>query len=114
VRVRLNEPTHLPELGGEGYRITVEDTGVGIAEDQLDKIFQSFYQVDSSSTREYGGAGLGLAIVRSYVEGHGGRISVSSIPGKGSCFVILLPMLPTAATQAQVEPPGSELPQDRF
>jgi signal transduction histidine kinase len=114
VRVQLSQPGAHPGLEGEGFRIAVEDTGLGIAPDQLEKIFQSFYQVDSSSTREFGGAGLGLAIVRSYVEGHGGRVGVTSQAGKGSCFSVVLPMLPAAATQSQVTPPGLDPTPDRF
>jgi signal transduction histidine kinase len=59
-------------------------------------------------------AGLGLAIVRSYVEGHGGKVGVTSQAGKGSCFTVLLPMLPAAATQSQVIPPGLDPTPDRF
>jgi len=74
------------------FEVAVTDTGVGIASDQLDRIFDTFYQVDSSSTREYGGAGLGLAIVKSYVEAHGGRVRVTSDPGKGSTFTLVFPV----------------------
>jgi signal transduction histidine kinase len=62
------------------------DTGIGIPEDKLDKIFDKFYQVDSSGKRKYGGCGLGLAISKSIIELHGGRIWVESKVGKGSKF----------------------------
>jgi signal transduction histidine kinase len=75
----------------EYFALVVEDTGIGIASDQQERIFDTFYQVDGSSTREYGGAGLGLSIVRSYVEAHGGEVLVESEPGKGSRFTIILP-----------------------
>ena len=72
-------------------RIEVEDSGVGIPEDKLGRIFERFYQVDNSSTREYGGTGLGLSIVKSLVEAHRGSIGVESNVGKGSRFTVLLP-----------------------
>ena len=103
-----------PELGKSGYRISVQDSGVGIAEDQHSKIFQSFYQVDSSSTREFGGAGLGLAIVKSFVEGHGGVVMVSSEPGSGARFTAVLPEK-AIVMQASIPPPVPATPvDDRF
>jgi signal transduction histidine kinase len=72
----------------------VSDTGIGIAPDQLGKIFDAFYQVDGSSTREYGGAGLGLAIAKNLVEAHHGTIRVESTPQRGSTFFVTLPQLP--------------------
>jgi len=78
----------------EAFVLAVEDTGVGIPRDQRDHVFDSFYQVDNSSTREYGGAGLGLAIVRAYVQAHGGEVRLESEEGKGSAFRMLLPYEP--------------------
>jgi signal transduction histidine kinase len=80
-------------VGGDEGEITlqVEDTGIGIPEHSLDRIFERFYQVDSSLVRRYGGAGLGLAICKSIVEWHGGRIEAKSTPGRGSCFTVALP-----------------------
>ncbi|PTL82940.1 ATP-binding protein [Vitiosangium sp. GDMCC 1.1324] len=107
VDVRLSELGNQLELGLAGYRIEVEDSGVGIPEDQRERIFQSFYQVDDSPTREYGGAGLGLAIVKSYVEGHGGQVAVTSELGRGSCFRVVLPKEPPQSSQglAFIPPP---------
>lgn len=105
VSVLLSERGHQPELDADGYRITVEDTGVGIPADQFDRIFDSFYQVDSSSTREFGGAGLGLAIVKSFVEGHGGVVRVSSEAPQGARFTAILPTTPAQTKTTQILPP---------
>jgi len=70
----------------------VADTGIGIAEDQFDKIFEDFYQVEPSLTRRFEGLGLGLPIVKGMVETHNGNIMVESVPGKGSQFIVILPI----------------------
>ena len=72
--------------------IEVEDTGIGIPAHELTRIFDSFYQVDGSSTREYGGTGLGLAIAKGITLAHGGFIEVESEVGKGSVFRVILPV----------------------
>jgi two-component system OmpR family sensor kinase len=69
----------------------VNDNGIGIAADELPKIFDAFYQVDGSSTREYGGAGLGLSIAKSLVEAHHGAIRVESQLGRGTTFFVTIP-----------------------
>ncbi len=74
--------------------IAVEDFGAGIPGDALGRVFDPFTQIDGSSTREHGGAGLGLTIVKHYVEAHGGHVTVTSNPGEGSRFTIRLPIQP--------------------
>ena len=74
------------DAGFVEVRFTVADTGIGIAADRIDRLFQSFSQVDASTTRKYGGTGLGLAICRRLAEMLGGNIWVDSDPGKGSRF----------------------------
>jgi two-component system sensor histidine kinase BarA len=69
----------------------VEDNGIGIPADELPKIFDAFYQVDGSSTREYGGAGLGLSIAKSLVEAHHGQMRVESQVGRGTTFFVVIP-----------------------
>ncbi len=73
------------------YYICVKDEGVGISEEDLNHIFDEFRQVDGSFTRKVGGTGLGLSITRKFVEMLGGEIKVSSKPGVGSCFTVILP-----------------------
>lgn len=73
-------------------RISVSDTGAGIPKDKLPYLFDEFYQVDHSLRRSHGGAGLGLAISKRFVEAHGGRIWVESHEGIGSCFTFTLPI----------------------
>lgn len=76
---------------GEGVRVAVADTGIGIPEDQVPRIFDSFYQVDSSTTRHFGGAGFGLTLVKRIIEAHGSLVSVETRVGAGSTFAFILP-----------------------
>ena len=66
----------------------VKDTGIGIPEDSIDKIFDRFYQVDRTISRQFGGTGLGLSICKAYVQLLGGDISVTSSPGRAPCFFL--------------------------
>lgn len=77
---------------GEIAEITISDQGVGIAEADLERIFERFYRVDSARSRETGGTGLGLSIVKHVISNHGGDIQVWSAPGTGSTFTVLLPL----------------------
>jgi PAS domain S-box-containing protein len=79
-------------------QITVIDTGIGIAPENLDKLFKPFMQLDSSLSRRYAGTGLGLALVRRIVELHGGSIALESELGKGSTFTVTLPWKETDET----------------
>ena len=92
-------------------RFTVADTGIGIAQDDLAKLFQPFVQLDSSLARNYGGTGLGLALVYRMTELHGGSVSVESELGKGSRFTVSLPwpvvLGPASPTDTQAIP-GTE------
>jgi signal transduction histidine kinase len=74
--------------------VTVADTGPGIAPEHLPRVFERFYRVDSARSRDDGGTGIGLAIARSVVEAHGGRIWALSEPGRGSTFTFELPVAP--------------------
>ncbi|TAF07588.1 MAG: PAS domain S-box protein [Nostocales cyanobacterium] len=77
---------------GQSYiRIAVIDTGIGIALENLNKLFQPFIQIDSALNRQYTGTGLGLALVKRIVEIHGGKVGISSELGVGSCFTVDLP-----------------------
>ena len=84
VRLRVEPESDAPDAGM--VRFTIQDTGIGIAKDQLPNVFQSFTQADSSITRKYGGTGLGLTISKKLVEAMGGLIWVESTPGEGSTF----------------------------
>jgi len=74
------------DVSPEMLRVAVIDTGIGIPEDHLAEIFEPFHQLDGSSTRRYGGTGLGLSLVKQIIEAHGSIVRVKSEPGKGSTF----------------------------
>ncbi|HET7792193.1 MAG TPA: response regulator [Rhizobacter sp.] len=100
---RVFEPV---EQGHERFlEIRVSDNGIGIAPDDLGKLFQAFVQIDSSLSRQYTGTGLGLTMVKRLAELHGGGLMVRSVPGGGSVFTVWLPW-----REAEAPPPEPALP----
>jgi signal transduction histidine kinase len=86
--VRLDVELHADELW-----LKVQDTGIGIAPENLERIFDRFRQVEAHMTRQYGGMGLGLSIARGLVEAHGGRLWATSPGlGQGATFIMALPL----------------------
>jgi CheY-like chemotaxis protein len=98
---------HVRAAGNGRIRFEVCDTGIGIAREQLDVIFEAFRQADGSTRRRYGGTGLGLSISRDLAERMGGYIQVDSEPGRGSCFILELPLqgAPAASAAEAAEAP---------
>jgi signal transduction histidine kinase len=94
--VRFTPPGGEVTIGAERrdgrVEVRVSDTGVGIAPEHLPRLFERFYRVDPSRSRDDGGTGIGLAIARSVVEAHGGHIRAASEPGRGSTFTFDLPV----------------------
>jgi signal transduction histidine kinase len=76
---------------GSDIMISISDTGIGIPEGKIPRIFERFYRVDKARSKATGGTGLGLSIVRHVAQNHGGRVTVESIPGEGSTFIVSLP-----------------------
>ncbi len=91
---------------GPSLECQVQDTGIGIPPDKVDRLFEKFSQVDSSITRRYGGTGLGLVICKRLVEGMGGQIRAESKQREGSTFTFVIPLTAT-------DPPGQAAPQGR-
>ena len=113
IRMEMHQPRPPLPLAGEPVVLpalcfTVSDTGIGIAPDQLDRLFKSFVQIDSTLNRQYNGTGLGLALVKRLVNLHGGTVGVSSIPGRGSCFAVRLPCADFATSIEAVRTDGAE------
>jgi len=89
------------------FRLEVEDSGIGIEARDLGRLFTEFQQLDSGSSKKYGGTGLGLALTKRLVEAQGGRVGVRSTPGRGSLFFAVLPLV---ASKVQAPQPEEEVP----
>jgi signal transduction histidine kinase len=93
--------------------VVVADTGPGILAEHLPHVFERFYRVDESRSRDDGGTGIGLAIARSVVEAHGGRIWAESEPGRGSTFTFELPVASTSGGLGGERPSAATSNQTR-
>ena len=93
--------------GREWITLRVSDTGIGMTAAQMGKLFQPFSQGDASTTRTYGGTGLGLTITRTFCEMLGGAIAVESQPGKGATFSVRLPAQPHVAARSEGDTPAA-------
>ncbi len=112
VRVHVGRPDDAvdvpdPLRGQLLLALSVDDTGIGIPADKLDRIFNAFEQVDASTSRQFGGTGLGLAISRRMARMLGGDLVVRSEPGQGSRFTVLLPQTPPAIAPAGTPEPAA-------
>ena len=107
VTVRASTAPVKDDTGDEGTYcqlvVTVKDTGIGIAPDQCERIFDAFEQQEGQNTRRYGGTGLGLAISRKLVRMMGGELELESEPGQGSVFTVVLPRVEVTGDQAEDE-----------
>jgi signal transduction histidine kinase/AraC-like DNA-binding protein/ActR/RegA family two-component response regulator len=107
IRLKLREsPGHEPLP--DQAEIVVEDTGIGIPEEERERIFDRFFQGQTAEGRDRGGSGIGLALVKEYVELHGGTVSVTSDEGKGSTFVVRLPRFSAQCAEKSADDGSTE------
>jgi PAS domain S-box-containing protein len=95
------------EAGAEEVQFVVSDTGIGMTDEQIDRIFEAFAQAEASTTSKFGGTGLGLAISREFCRMMGGDIEVASTPGEGSMFTVRLPREVVATKESAADEPSS-------
>ena len=98
------------KVEGAIVEIAVTDQGIGIEADDLERVFERFYRVDQARSRNTGGSGLGLSIVKHTVQNHGGDVRVWSQPGRGSTFMIRLPVAETAPQPTDDDDPVADAP----
>lgn len=101
--IQFNVSVLQNEEGTQRLQITIQDTGIGMTEEALSRLFQKFEQADTSTTRRFGGTGLGLSITKQLVELMGGEVSVTSQVGQGSCFIVVLPLKLGAKPVADID-----------
>lgn len=112
--VRIETRLRFDEHGQKRLRVAVEDTGRGIAEEDFPRLFQRFVQLDGSLSREHAGTGLGLAMVREFIELLGGQVGVSSEVGLGSTFYFELPWKQISVEAIVIESPQATVRQESF
>ncbi len=105
--ITLKASRHRGEDGVERAAFGISDTGIGMTAEQLAKLFQRFQQADSSTTRRFGGTGLGLSLTKAFADLLGGSVSVESVPGQGSTFTLTLPVV-HAPPAGEGRPPEAE------
>ncbi len=98
--------------GNEWIVFHVSDTGIGMTPEQIVKLFQTFTQADTSTTRKFGGSGLGLALTRRFCQLMGGDVTVNSVPGKDSTFTIKLPAVVSEAKPEATPAPRAMIMQE--
>ena len=113
-KVELDVAHATTTAGEPGIQFTVRDSGIGMTPEQCAKLFQPFTQAESSTSRKFGGTGLGLSITKSFAELMGGSVRVESEQGKGSAFIVTLPLkvrdLPQEGSEGSLDTPTPELP----
>ncbi|MEI7491354.1 MAG: response regulator [Bacteroidota bacterium] len=123
IALEVRRPADMFELSGTSLKLesslmfTVTDTGIGIPKDKLNIIFEAFQQADGTTSRRFGGTGLGLTISRSFAQVMGGDIRLKSEEGKGSVFILILPEKyeenrSKVAVQEPVQPPAARVPAE--
>ena len=110
--VRRTEAPGPAPSSGDWLSFAVSDTGIGMTPEQVGRLFQRFMQADESTTRQFGGTGLGLALSRAFAELLGGDISVQSEPGRGTCFTLRIPVHREQERLRELEGATVEAPRD--